>query len=243
MTDEERQLIQSLAERIQNAPAPQVDRDADNLIRQTIGSRPDALYILTQTVLIQEMALNQAKQQLQQLPQQQPQQPPAPFLPSQRGGYQGSSYQRGDYAPAPPPPPSPVQQYYADPQPQGRFSSFLQNAAQTAAGVVAGEVAFSALSSIFGHHGGFFGGGGYGVSPGSETIINNYYEGDRDRGNFGNDRSLEDSGLSPDLEDRRFAGDNSGDTQQDDTNYSGDDSSDSFDDGSSYDDGSGSDDV
>jgi hypothetical protein len=249
MTDEERQLIQSLTDRIRSAPAPQVDRDADNLIRQNIGSRPDALYILTQTVLIQEMALNQAKQQIQQLQQQQPQQPPASFLPSQRsGGYQGSSYQRSD-APAPPPPP-PSQQYYAEapPQPQGRFSGFLQNAAQTAAGVVAGEVAFSALSSIFGHHGGFFGGGGYGVSPGSETIINNYYDDDRGRGNFGNDRSLEDSGLSPDLEDRRFAGgdDSSNyqdDNQQDDTDDSGDDSGDSLDDDSSYDDGSGSDDV
>lgn len=250
MTDEERQLIQSLTDRIRNAPAPQIDRDADNLIRQNIGSRPDALYILTQTVLIQEMALNQAKQQIQQLQQQQPQQPPASFLPSQRtGSYQGSNYQRSDYAPAAPQAPPPSQQYYADPPqpPQGRFSGFLQNAAQTAAGVVAGEVAFSALSSIFGHHGGFFGGGGYGVSPGSETIINNYYEGDRDRGNFGSDRSLEDSGLSPDLEDRRFAGGDTGDSQddnqQDDSDSSGDDSGDSFDDGSSYDDGSGSDDV
>ena len=64
------------------------------------------------------------------------------------------------------------------------FSGFLRNAATTAAGVVAGEVAFSALSGIFGHHsgGGFMGGGsGFlggasGISPGSETIINNYYD-------------------------------------------------------------------
>jgi hypothetical protein len=276
MTDEERQLIQTLADHVKNAPAPQVDRDADTLIRQTIGARPDALYILTQTVLIQEMALNQAKQQIEQLKQQAPAQPPANFLPSnpapqqssgyRSGGYQGSSY-RSDYAPPPPPPPPPQAQYIQDPQPSGgRFSGFLHNAAQTAAGVVAGEVAFSALSSIFGGHGGggggFFGGGGYGVSPGSETIINNYYDDDRGRGGgggFGNDRSLSDSGLSPDLEDRRFAGSDSGDdqqaddqqqddaqqddVQQDDSDVSDDNSDDSSDDGSSYDDGSGSDDV
>jgi hypothetical protein len=296
MTDEERQLIQGLADRIRNAPAPQVDRDADNLIRQAIGSRPDALYILTQTVLIQEMALNQAKAQIEQLKAQPPQQPtsflgnnppPPPPPPQNAGvswggpqrtqppsGYQASSYRTG-YQPPPPPPPQPPplpQQYVVveqDPQPSGgRFSGFLHNAAQTAAGVVAGEVAFSALSSIFGHHGGgggFFGGGGGGyygspISPGSETIINNYYEGDRDRGfggDSGRDRDLESSGLSPDLEDRRFAGDDNpppDDNQADDdssddlTDDSNDDTNDdsgddSFDDGSSYDDGSGSNDV
>src|SRR5581483_8609756 len=73
MTDQERQLIESLAERIRNAPAPQIDRDADDLIRRSIGARSDALYILTQTVLIQEMALNQAKAQIEQLKQQTPQ--------------------------------------------------------------------------------------------------------------------------------------------------------------------------
>ena len=67
MTDEERQLIQTLADHVKSAPVQQVDRDADALIRQTIGARPDALYILTQTVLVQEMALNQAKQQIEQL--------------------------------------------------------------------------------------------------------------------------------------------------------------------------------
>ena len=60
------------------------------------------------------------------------------------------------------------------------MSSFLQGAAETAAGVVAGEMAFSALSSIFGHHGGSFlgGGGGWGGGWGggiNETIINNNF--------------------------------------------------------------------
>ena len=69
MTEQEQQLIAGLADRIRNAPAPQIDRDADDLIRRTISTPPDALYILTQTVLIQEMALNQAKAQIEQLKQ------------------------------------------------------------------------------------------------------------------------------------------------------------------------------
>jgi hypothetical protein len=255
MTDEERQLIQGLADRIHNAPSPQIDRDADNLIRQSIGSRPDALYILTQTVLIQEMALTQAKQQIEQL-KAQPPQPPASFLGNTGGGqsygqptgYRGSNYQGSGYQ-APQPPPLP--QYVEVPQPTGgRFSGFLHNAAQTAAGVIAGEVAFSALSSIFGHQGGggFFGGGGN-YSPGSETIINNYYEdGQQGRGGggLGTDRDLDSSGLSPDLEDRRFADsssdsssdDNAGNDNSADDNSGFDDSDNSSDDGSSYDDGS-----
>ena len=85
MTEQEQQLISGLAERIRNAPPPQVDRDADELIRRTIGARPDSLYILTQTVLIQEMALNQAKAQLEQLRQQGAPQQQGSFL--QPGSY------------------------------------------------------------------------------------------------------------------------------------------------------------
>src|ERR1700683_5515198 len=113
MTEQEQQLITGLADRVKNAPAPQVDRDADNLIRHTIGSRPDALYILTQTVLIQEMALNQAKAQLEQLRQQGAPQQQGSFLQpgGNPGGYPGNypaqaRYQDSGYAPPPPPPPA-----------------------------------------------------------------------------------------------------------------------------------------
>src|SRR5665213_721733 len=70
MTDQERQLIAGLADRMKSAPTPQVDKEADALIRNTIGSRPDALYILTQTVLIQDMALKQAQAQIEDLKRQ-----------------------------------------------------------------------------------------------------------------------------------------------------------------------------
>ena len=131
-TEQEQQLISVLAERNTNAPPPQVDRDADELIRRTIGARPDALYILTQTVLVQEMALNQAKApQLEQMRQQGVPQQQGSFL--QPGSYQGGyppppRYQDSGYAPPPPPPSG------------GGFSGFLHNAATTAAGVIAGKL-------------------------------------------------------------------------------------------------------
>jgi hypothetical protein len=198
MTDQERQLIESLAARLRNAPAPEINTEADELIRRTIGSIPNALYILTQTVLLQELALNQAKAQNApsflggaaksgnwgrdgRLPQQDmpPERPPANQYTG--GGYRNSAYQTG-VSPVPPPipqQPQPGGGWVAEPQ--SRTSSFLQSAAQTAAGVVAGEMAFSALSSLFGGHhgGGFLGGGGWGDSWGGggvhETIINNNY--------------------------------------------------------------------
>src|SRR4051812_20542338 len=65
MTEQERQLIQSLADKLRNGAAPQVDPEADELIRRTVGTLPNALYILTQAVLLQELALNRAKAQNQ----------------------------------------------------------------------------------------------------------------------------------------------------------------------------------
>ena len=221
MNQQEQQLISDLAERIRSATAPHIDPDADDLIRRAIGIRPDALYILTQTVLVQDMALNQAKARIQQL-EQATQSPQAGFLPGQAGypqqGFSQSGYAQSPYA----------QPVYAEPQPQhGGFSNFLHNAATTAAGVLAGEIAFESLSSIFlGGRGGFFGGG---IMPGSETIVNNY-NGDEQRQGFDNaggdsrfaqvaDHS--DPGISPDVEDDR--------------DFSGDDSSGGFDSGGSGD--------
>jgi hypothetical protein len=241
MTEQERQLIQGLATRIQNAPPPQVDREADELIRRSI-TRPDALYLLVQTVLIQDMALNQAKAQIDDL-KQRTAAPASGFLPGESGARpaqpgdwgrdthvqqpppQPAQYQGGGYQPPPP-----------SPQSGGAFGGFLRSAATTAAGVIAGETAFSALSSIFGHHGGYGGGSGFlsggPISPGSETIINNYYEDDRDRGD---DRAN-------DRQDDRFAGDDdirSIDDQGDQDDQGDDDVDDSSDDsGSDFDDSS-----
>ncbi len=227
MTDQERQLITELADRIRNAPAPQIDRDAYDLILHTIGTRTDALYILTQTVLIQQMALDQAKAQIEELKRQPASQPQGNFLPG-GGGYQGSSYQGSGYQSsgyqnpgyaAPPPPP----------QSGGGFSGFLHNVATTAAGVIAGDLAFDALSSLFSGHRGYFGGGGFLGGGGGETIVNNYY-GDEDRGDrdsrFAQAADQGGQDISPDIDDER---DNSGDSFDD---------SPSFDDGSSYDDNS-----
>jgi uncharacterized protein len=181
MTPEERRMLSDLADKIAQTPAPPKDAEAEEFIRSRIGSRPDALYLMTQTVLIQNMAIEQAQHQIQELKQQSPQVAPpsagGSFLGTQMRPQPGApAYGSGQYAPPPPPPqyapPSP-----GGPSPGGGAPSFLRGAAQTAAGVAAGALAFEGIRSLFSHPGyGGAGVGGFGGSPIEETVVNNYYD-------------------------------------------------------------------
>src|SRR4051795_11844845 len=73
MTPEESRLLTDLANKIAQTPRPPIDKEAEEFIRSRIGSRPDALYLMTQTVLIQNMAIEQAQHQIEELKQQSPQ--------------------------------------------------------------------------------------------------------------------------------------------------------------------------
>jgi hypothetical protein len=241
MTPEERQMLTDLANKIAQTPSPAHDAEAEEFIRTHIGNRPDALYLMTQTVLIQNMAIEHAQQEIQQLKQQ------APAAPAPGGGGflgHGSGWATPG-APAAPPPPPPQPTYYQPPQqqvpvappaPQSGMGSFLRSAGTTAAGIAAGALAFEGIRSMFGgveHLFGFgnqprFGGSGFlggGGGPVEETVVNNYYDQPG-----GRDSSVADN-LGPDDK-----------VQYDDTNVSdpSDDSTDSDD--TSYDDSSSSND-
>jgi hypothetical protein len=194
MTPDERNMLADLANKIAQTPAPPRDPDAEDFIRKNIGSRPDALYLMTQTVLIQNMALQQAQHQIQELQQRAAQ--PVPSGYSSGGSFLGqgapSGYAQQQYgqnpqyqAPAPQYAPQPVA-----PPPSG-MSGFLRGAAQTAAGVAAGTLAIQGIESLFSHHSGFggeglFGGGGGigGYGGGGETVIENNYYGDPQGGQY-----------------------------------------------------------
>lgn len=235
MTQDERNMLADLANKFAQTQTPPKDPEAEDFIRKNIGSRPDALYLMTQTVLIQNMALQQSQRQLQEM-QQRLSQP----APTSQGGFGGGSFLGGGQS-APP-----QQQYQYAPAPQPQYapapsgtSSFLRNAAQTAAGVAAGTLAVQGIESLFSHHDGFggggfgsgvFGGGGVGGYGGGETVIENNYYGDSDGSQ--NDRFL-------DTRDNDVSNVDDQDTTLQDTNY--DDSS-SLGDDSNYDDSTGSDD-
>jgi len=185
-------MLNDLVNKIRQTQLPEKDAEAEQFLKQSFAGIPDAQYILTQTVLVQNIALDQAKGQIQQLQdhlqeaqaqlQTQLQQPPAP---AQHTSFLGSLLGRHD-PPAPPPSqafparPAAAPQYYPPapayapdyaaapppPPPPSGGSSFLRSAATTAAGVAAGALAFEGVESLlhggFGHGGGGFGGGGFG---------------------------------------------------------------------------------
>jgi uncharacterized protein len=181
LTLQEEQLLQSLAERVNSTQLEEKDPDAEAFLNKNVASNPDAIYILAQSVLVQNIALSQAKAQITQLQQQlqQSRQPahtssflgsllgrhdpdaaPSPqpnFIPAQPSSFQ--PVQQGPFKSQPPVAPQYISgqpQYGAVPPGQ---PSFLRGAMQTAAGVAAGALAFEGVESIL--HG-LTGGPGFG---------------------------------------------------------------------------------
>ena len=192
-------MLEDMVRKVEETRLTEKDPEAEQLLQMGLGRDPDAVYKLAQTVLVQNLALNQARAQIQYLQQSQQQQAqparatsflggllghrePAPVAAAPQPPYQPVPYQQApgnqappQYATAPP---------YADPGPSPA-GSFLRSAATTAAGVAAGALAFEGIESLmhgFGHGGGGWGGGGFGsgFGPGTpgveETVINNYYD-------------------------------------------------------------------
>jgi hypothetical protein len=260
MTPQEESMLNDLVGRVEQTQLTEKDPEAEQLLLQTLGRNPNALYILAQTVLVQKYALDQATAQINQMRQQ----TQALQQPAHTTSFLGSLLGHRDPAPplpppqAPPPPPgygaapaqpynqpwSPVPAYGGPPPPPpGGGSSFLRTAATTAAGVAAGALAFQGVESLlhgFGHPGGFGGGGYFGGGAPEEIVTNNYYD-DAGRGlgeghsEHVDNSSLGDSGsdaanLQQASDGLRDDGDDQDDSNLDDTSY----------DDSSYDDDSSS---
>lgn len=242
-------MLEDLIRKVQGTALTEKDPEAEELLMESLGRDPDAIYKLAQTVLIQNLALNQARAQIQQLQQQQ-----APPQPARATSFLGGLL--GHREPAAPPPPLQQPQYqqvpvydappqyppaYASaPSPAG---SFLRSAATTAAGVAAGALAFEGIESLmhgFGHGGGWGGGYGYGEPPVEETVINNYYDDQpqHEGGNFSehhereasyddrpdNSANLQDASYQPDTDPTSFDDSSSDDFSGGDDFGGGDDS-------------------
>ena len=213
MTPEERQMLADLFERIKAAGSTPRDAQAEAFINDAVRAVPYAPYVLAQTTLVQQHALEAAANRIAELEAAQRQ---AAEGQQEQGGFLGnlgrSIFGGGPSAPPPPqqrapaPPPGyapqPQQQAYGPPpaspyapQPQGgpwgapppsRSGGFLQNAASTAAGVAGGVALGNLLGGLFGGHsgGGLFGGGfGSAGFPGGGNETVNIFEQARDRGN------------------------------------------------------------
>lgn len=174
MTPEERQMITGLFDRMRSYGRPEKDREADTLINEAVRSTPDASYMLVQSVLVQEHALQEAGNRIKDLEeqvrslQQREDQPKSSGSGSFLGGLLGGGRPVsqpgtssvpviGSRAPAPsafdqdqqrPWSQSPPQQQAAPPAGGG----FLRSAMATAAGVAGGMLAAGAIRDLMGGH-------------------------------------------------------------------------------------------
>lgn len=155
MTPEERQLISDLFDRMRSFGVPVKDREAEVLINQSVRSFPDAPYMLVQSALVQEQALEQAHARIQDLEEnlralEEKQGRASSGAGSFLGGLFGGrapapssttdrSPWRQDQSPAPQPAAAPV--------PSG---GFMHSAMTTAAGVAGGMLVSGAIRDMLG---------------------------------------------------------------------------------------------
>jgi len=224
MSPEERQLIAGLFERTKSAASTPRDQEAEAFISEQIKAQPAAPYLLAQTVIVQDQALQGANARIEELearvqeleskpaggflgglfggPRPGPQRPPQQARPTgpwnaQQGGMNPVA---GGYAP----------QGWGQQQPPAPESGgFLKGALGTAAGVAGGVLLADGIRSLFSHGGGYGGmanlGIGSGVAPaGGDTIVNNYYgdqsgvgEAGYDAG-YGDDAGMQDADYGDD---------------------------------------------
>lgn len=165
MTPDERQLVTGLFDRLKKIDGVAKDRDADQLIRDGVQQVPDAPYLLVQSVLVQEHALQQADARIRELEERVANLTSGD--PGQREGAGGGSFLGGarasqtrtegsvpsagrqvSDAPTSEGPPPGRPPYQQPPQPSG--GGFLASALSTATGVTGGMLLADSIRNLFG---------------------------------------------------------------------------------------------
>ena len=232
MNSEEQTLIDGLFSRLQQAETDSAPRDAqaEARIKEHMARQPAVGYYMTQSILVQEHALQsldaQNKQQVQQIQQLQDELQRAKATqpaPTSGGGFLSSIFGGGSREPQPAPSNSgggwrePARPAFGQPAPQQNYqppqapaaapagSGFLGGAMKTAAGVAGGVLLAEGISSLFHHN----------QQPQVVEEIIEQPAPASDQGNWGND-------------DQKFAGNDSWGSNSDnfaDSDYSDDSSS------------------
>jgi hypothetical protein len=168
MNSQEQRLIEDLFTRLQSISTAEKDEDAEQHIRGLVARFPDAPYYLTQSVLVQQQALDRADARIKELEQLAQQARPG----SQRSATSflgGSSVpQTGRRDPDVPRPAEQLAQSpWAQPSPARSGGGFLSSALSTATGVAGGMFLADSIRSLFG------GGGGGILGSGSASASEN----------------------------------------------------------------------
>jgi len=147
MTRQDAQLLQDFLHHLTRAQVATKDREAEILIAGAFAQQPDAAYLVVQRSLLLEQALKQAQAQIAQLQQQS-----SSFVGTRAGSPEPTPAPGATPATAEALSPRAVPR---SPEAGSPWSSFLGNAAATAAGVAGGAFLFHGLENLFGHGGGF----------------------------------------------------------------------------------------
>ncbi len=188
MTADEQNLLQRFLQDLAlTRPGPK-DAEAESMILQTLRTAPDAAYVLVQHAILSDQALHAAQDRVAQLEAElnrlQGAAPAPRFLTGASPWAQAAAPDQYAAASTPPPSPPPASPPYYGPGPfqsGGGLGSFLRNVGTMAAGVAAGDLLFSGVSSLFGGGRGF---GGFGGGP-TEIVENNYYDDQGQGAGFG----------------------------------------------------------
>ncbi|QGF95647.1 DUF2076 family protein [Pseudomonas sp. CFSAN084952] len=232
MNSEEQTLIDGLFSRLQQAETDSAPRDAqaEARIKEHMARQPAVGYYMTQSILVQEHALqsldaqnNQQAQQIQQLQDELQRAKATQPAPASGGGFLSSIFGGGSREPQPAPSNTgggwrePARPAFGQPAPQQNYqppqapaaapagSGFLGGAMKTAAGVAGGVLLAEGISSLFHHN----------QQPQVVEEIIEQPAPASDQGNWGND-------------DQKFAGNDSWGSNSDnfaDSDYSDDSSS------------------
>jgi uncharacterized protein len=182
MTPQEREVIESLFQRLSRAAAQAGPRDpeAEALIQQRFQSMPGAAYYMAQTLLVQERALQEAEARL-------------------GGGQQGSFLPGGGPAYRAAPPYAAQQQYQQSYQQRGGgMGGFLAGAGQMALGVGGGILVADAALALAD---GLFGGGFGSDQAGYENAYGDGYQRGFEQGRQEDASQQDDQADQADLED------------------------------------------
>ena len=196
MTSDERTLISTLFDRLNQAGAQPKDAEADEFIRTKVSEQPSTPYLLVQSTLVMQQALAAAQSRIAGLEKRlaeatHPSQEPGGSFLSGVANLFGAGQPSPQPAPrsAQMPPPLPAQSAQAStnaPPPIQQAApsggGFLQGALSTAAGVAGGALLFQGIQNLIGHNPGPFtglsgpSGGLIGGQPAVENTEINVFE-------------------------------------------------------------------
>jgi hypothetical protein len=148
---QEQRLIEDLFARLKSVSAAEKDEDAGRLIRDLISRFPDAPYYLTQSVLVQQQALDRADariKELEELAQQKRVSEPRGSTSFLGGSSVPQTGRR--YADAPSEPERPSASPWTPSSSPSRSGGFLASALSTATGVAGGMFLADSIRSLFG---------------------------------------------------------------------------------------------